>query len=222
MVTFVSARKRGMKLLCLLLSVAMLMSMLPAALAEEGESSLGKVQVIVENTLFTTAVDGVRPKWTGELIDTEVELTADSTALSCVKAALDENEVSYDIDEATQYGAYIRGIGGLAEKQGGASSGWMATVNDWFVSESLAGITVKDGELEAGDLIRVMYSKDGGSDLGSDSIPAAPIPLPSAIRSMSAPKAAPLPVPPWLAAAGRPATTARMTRWARTWTSCSA
>jgi spore coat protein U-like protein len=62
------------------------------------------------------------------------------------------------------YSNYISSINGLAEKQGtGTHSGWMGTLNGWFVSESFSSFAVQNG-----DVVRVMYSNadSGGTDLG--------------------------------------------------------
>ncbi len=156
----------GAKLISLLLTLAMLLGMLPAAaLAEE---DLGKVHVIVENTTFTEKMNGKTPAWTGNLIDTDVALSADSTMMSCIVAALNESSVEATIDENTEYGGYIRAIGGIAEKDAAKGAGWMGTINDWFSSTTFDKVTVADGSLSAGDEIRVMYTCNLGTDLGSD------------------------------------------------------
>lgn len=156
----------GAKLISLLLTLAMLLGMLPAAaLAEE---DLGKVHVIVENTTFTEKMNGKTPAWTGNLIDTDVALSADSTMMSCIVAALNESSVEATIDENTEYGGYIRAIGGIAEKDAAEGAGWMGTINDWFSSTTFDKVTVADGSLSAGDEIRVMYTCNLGTDLGSD------------------------------------------------------
>ena len=122
--------------------------------------SYGKVQVIVENTTYPAA-DGA--PWEGVLVDEEIALTSDSTMMSCVVEALTKNNY-------TQTGAendYLSSINGLKEFDGGGSSGWMGTLNDWFVNEGLGAFTVADGKLEDGDVIRIMYTRAGlGEDLG--------------------------------------------------------
>ena len=79
------SRQKCAKLLSLLLALAMLFSMIPATFAEE---SKGTVHVVVENTTFTEKMNGKTPAWTGELVNTDVELSADSTMMSCIVAAL--------------------------------------------------------------------------------------------------------------------------------------
>ncbi len=122
--------------------------------------SYGKVQVIVENTTYPAA-DGA--PWEGVLLDEEIALTSDSSMMSCVVEALTKH--SY-----TQTGAennYLSSINGLSEFDGGEKSGWMATLNDWFVNEGIGAFTVAEGKLADGDVIRIMYTKEGlGEDLG--------------------------------------------------------
>lgn len=126
----------------------------PAYAAHENE-----VHVIVENTTYLKS-EGA--KWDGRLVDLWVPITSDSTMMSCVVAAL--NEDGYE-----QVGAgngYISSIDGLAEFNGGSGSGWMGTLNDWFVNLGFENFTVADGNLSEGDEIRVMYTKNRGVDLG--------------------------------------------------------
>lgn len=55
----------------------------------------------------------------------------------------------------------------LGEFDGGSESGWMGTLNDFFVNESLSLFTVKDGKLGDGDVISIMYTSNGlGADIG--------------------------------------------------------
>ena len=123
-------------------------------------NNYGKVQVIVENTTYSTK-DGA--PWAGTLVDTWVDLSADSTMMSCVAAALKTKN-------ATVVGAesnYISSINGLKEFDGSKSSGWMGALNDWFVNEGFGAFAVKSGKLASGDVIRVMFTLNGyGADLG--------------------------------------------------------
>ena len=127
---------------------------------KKAANNYGKVQVIVENTTYSKK-DGA--PWAGTLVDTWVDLSADSTMMSCVVDALKTKN-------ATVVGAesnYISSINGLKEFDGGKSSGWMGTLNDWFTNEGFGAFTVKSGKLASGDVIRVMYTREGlGADLG--------------------------------------------------------
>lgn len=119
-------------------------------------SDYGKVQVIVANNTFAK---GNGAAWDGDLVNTEISLTADSTAFSCVEKALTGKDLKNSKD-------YILAIAGLKERDGGETSGWMITLNDWFTNEGVAAFTVANGKLTDGDVIRVLYTCDYGVDLG--------------------------------------------------------
>ena len=127
---------------------------------KKAANNYGKVQVIVENTTYSKK-DGA--PWAGTLVDTWVDLSADSTMMSCVVDALKTKN-------ATVVGAesnYISSINGLKEFDGSKSSGWMGTLNDWFTNEGFGAFTVKSGKLASGDVIRIMFTLNGyGADLG--------------------------------------------------------
>lgn len=123
-------------------------------------ASYGKVQVIVENTTYAKK-DGAA--WDGTLVNTWVNLTEDSTIMSCVEAALKTVKATGEGFERN----YISSINGLKEFDGSTSSGWMGTLNDWFTNEGFGAYTVKSGKLADGDVIRVMFTLNGyGADLG--------------------------------------------------------
>ncbi len=127
---------------------------------KKAAANYGKVQVIVENTTYSKKAGA---PWDGTLVDTWVDLSADSTMMSCVVAALKTKN-------ATVVGAesnYISSINGLGEFDGNKSAGWMGTLNDWFVNEGFGAFTVKNGKLTSGDVIRIMFTSSGyGADLG--------------------------------------------------------
>ena len=115
------------------------------------------VRVTVENTLYKKADGAV---WDGTLVDTWVELTGASTIGTCTAAALAEHDV---VGIETNY---ISSIDGLAEMQGASSAGWMITRNDWFIHQGLNNFGFQNNYLDAGDEIRIMFSLEGGPDLG--------------------------------------------------------
>lgn len=131
---------------------------------KKAADNYGKVQVIVENTTFTSDLwpDG-EEYWDGELVNEWIDLNADSTMMGCIVAALEKNGF-------TQTGAengYIASIEGLSQMDGGEQSGWMGTLNDWFTNFGFKEFTVENGSLSNGDVIRIMYSRKGlGADLG--------------------------------------------------------
>ncbi len=114
------------------------------------------VRVTVENTLYKASAGAV---WDGTLVDTWVELTGESTIGSSAAAALAEHDV-VGID-----GNYISSIDGLGQKDGSSASGWMITLNDWFIHEGLNNFGFAK-YLDAGDEIRIMFTMNGGPDLG--------------------------------------------------------
>ncbi|WP_343339056.1 hypothetical protein TPELB_14060 [Terrisporobacter petrolearius] len=115
-----------------------------------------KVHVIVENTTYSKK-DGAA--WDGTLVDDWVKIENNMTMMDAIVKALDKAK-------ATQTGAennYISEINGLKAFDGGSSSGWMGTKNDWFVNLGFGAFKVK-----ANDEIRVMYTTKFGSDIGGD------------------------------------------------------
>ena len=116
----------------------------------------GMAHVIVENTTFPTTKGAA---WDGTLVDTWLELKADSTMMNCIFTALG-NE--YKIEESK---GYISSIDNLKAFDGGPASGWMGTLNDWFTNFGFSNFTVANGALHAGDEIRVMYTRTA-EDLG--------------------------------------------------------
>lgn len=127
---------------------------------KKAADNYGKVQVIVENTTYSKKAGA---PWDGTLVDTWVDLSADSTMMSCVAAALKTVNASCKGMES----GYIASINGLGEFDGSASAGWMGTLNDWFTNEGFSAFTVKNGNLADGDVIRIMFTSSGyGADLG--------------------------------------------------------
>lgn len=115
------------------------------------------VRVTVENTLYKKSAGAA---WEGTLVDTWVPLTGESTIGSCTAAALAEHTV-----EGIENN-YISSIDSLSQMQGASSAGWMITLNDWFIHEGLNNFGFANNYLDAGDEIRIMYTMNGGPDLG--------------------------------------------------------
>ena len=127
---------------------------------KKAAANYGKVQVIVENTTYSKKAGA---PWDGTLVNTWVDLSADSTMMSCVAAALKTVNASSKGVES----GYISQINGLGEFDGSGSSGWMGTLNDWFTNVGFGEFTVKNGKLASGDVIRIMFTSSGyGADLG--------------------------------------------------------
>ena len=135
-----------------------------AVVAMRKAADYGKVQVIVENTTFTSDMwpEG-KEYWDGQLVNEWIDLNADSTMMNCIVAALDKKGYTQDGAES----GYIATINGLSQMDGGDHSGWMGTLNDWFTNFGFKEFTVENGSLSNGDVIRIMYTCEGlGADLG--------------------------------------------------------
>ena len=134
----------------------------------EAVNNYGKVRVIVENTTFTEDMwpNGKR-FWYDVAVNAEVALTADSTMMSCIVTALKDNGCEQDGADSNYISSITVGNQPLGQFDGGPQSGWMGTLNDWFTNEGFAAFTVANGKLADGDVIRVMYTREGlGADLG--------------------------------------------------------
>lgn len=146
------------RIVSLLLALVMVLSLVPTTVwaAEDHD---GQVRVIVENTTYAKA-DGAA--WDGTLVDKWVDLVPGSSMMDCIVSALG----SYSQTGAES--GYITEINGLTAGDGGAASGWMGTLNDWFTNVGFKDIKAGD-KLFAGDVIRVMYTVNGyGADIGGD------------------------------------------------------
>ena len=162
------------RIVSLFMALVMALSLVPTGVwaAGEGESGsgLGSVRVIVENNTFTEPYayegdDPVAPAWTGVIVDMEVDITADTTMMSAIQTAL----ATKGIEAVGADDGYISKITkesegkSLGELDGGAGSGWMGTLNDWFTDRGFAEYGLVDG-----DEIRVMYTCDLGADIDGD------------------------------------------------------
>ncbi len=145
------------------LTLAMLFQFVPSVTFAVTQD-LGSVRVIVENNTCTAGdsycwQDGAEP-WTGERVNTQVPLTQDSTMTTCVVEALGTGHTCTGADKD-----FITEIDGLI---GGESNGWLCSLNDWFMNESMGEFTVASGRLKDGDEIRMTYSmRNFGEDVGS-------------------------------------------------------
>lgn len=148
------------RVLSLILSIVMVLSMLPmSTFAADRDETQDQVRVIVENTKYSKA-DGAA--WEGTLVDTWVNIDKDSTAATCVKAALEEKGYAQEGADS----GYVDTINGLKAGVANDYAGWMFILNDWFADKALVAYTVADQSLEDGDEIRIVYSLDMGVDHG--------------------------------------------------------
>lgn len=137
-----------------------------SGVAKRPKGKLGKVIVKIGNNVFPSS-EGA--PWAGELLGEgiEVELTDESTMMNCIVEALKIHEKAtgkkHNIEGAGS--GYISSIDGVGEFGGGAGSGWMGTLNDWFTNRGFSEFTVADGKLHDGDVISLEYTRDLGEDI---------------------------------------------------------
>ena len=157
------------RIVSLFLALVMALSLIPttvwAEVAEGSESSLGSVHVIVENTTYTDVQYG---EMKGTLVDTDVTLTANATMMSCVDSALSAAGYTAVGADKGYISEITKGDAALGQFDGSQGSGWMGTLNDWFTNRGFKEFTVADGKLADGDQIRVMFTLNGGADIGGN------------------------------------------------------
>ena len=155
------------RIVSLFLALVMALSLMPTTVwaeAASGSENRGKVHVIVENTVYKVTTDA--DLWNDTLVDTDVTLTADATMMSCIASALATKGYTAVGAESNYISKITHGDKELGEFDGGSGSGWMGMLNDWFTNRGFSSFTVADGTLANGDEIRVMYSQNGGEDIG--------------------------------------------------------
>ena len=129
---------------------------------------IGRVHLIVENTTYLS--DSLPASLKNKFIDGWYDLTEDDSMMSVILKALEGKGYHWQ-GGADGYGiSYLASVekddGTLAEFTGGGNSGWMGTLNDWFVNKGFTSFRASDHSLQDGDYIRVMYTTALGADLG--------------------------------------------------------
>lgn len=89
--------------------------------------------------ISTVPTDGVI------LAPIKVYLDDGATAYDALKKACTENGIELN-EEKSSFGVYIVGIGGIEEKDCGAQSGWVYTVNGQSPSVGLGNYKIKNGD----------------------------------------------------------------------------
>ena len=146
----------------------------------ETTGKLGSVTVTISNTTLSGKdVDGkdVPASMQGTFITETMPLNENTTMMSVILDALERNKYKWEGTGGTTatgkditYIAAITNPEGyrMAEFTGGPESGWMGTLNDWFVNLGFNNFDAKDGKLVDGDVIAVQYTCNLGKDIGSD------------------------------------------------------
>lgn len=76
----------------------------------------------------------------------KVYLDDGATAYDALKKACAENGIALNIQNSSFGGVYVVGIGGICEKDCGAQSGWVYTVNGQSPSTGLSNYKIKNGD----------------------------------------------------------------------------
>ena len=132
---------------------------------------VGKVSVTIENTKYAGGA------FTGTIASGQYDLGENDSMMTCVLKALKQAGYTWNgtagsskdklADYSITYLSLIqKGGKSLGEFDGNSKSGWMGTLNDWFVNQGFHAFTVKNGQLENGDEIHVMFTMAYGEDLG--------------------------------------------------------
>ena len=135
-------------------------------------TTVGTVTVSVENTTYSAA------PFTGTIVSGEYELGTNDSMMTVILKALEiggyswnEYKTKDDLTADSYKTTYIASIHkdgeSLSEKDGTKGSGWMGTLNDWFVNQGFAAFTYKNGGLKSGDVIHVVFTTNLGEDVGS-------------------------------------------------------
>lgn len=135
-------------------------------------AKVGTVTVTVENTTYSAA------PFTGTIVSGEYELGTNDSMMTVILKALEiggyswnEYKTKDDLTADSYKTTYIASIHkdgeSLSEKDGTKGSGWMGTLNDWFVNQGFAAFTYKNGGLKSGDVIHVVFTTNLGEDVGS-------------------------------------------------------
>ena len=129
---------------------------------------VGRVHVIVENTTYKS--ESLPTELKDQFINGWYDLTDKDSMMTVILKALEGKDYSWQ-DGANDYDiSYLASVEWektrLAEFTGGGNSGWMGTLNDWFVNKGFNSFRYSDRSLQDGDYIRVMYTTALGADLG--------------------------------------------------------
>ena len=129
---------------------------------------VGRVHVIVENTTFESETLPTELK--GKFINDWYDLTEDDSMMTVILKALEGKKYHWQGGADDYDISYLASVEWdktrLAEFTGGGNSGWMGTLNDWFVNKGFNSFRASDNSLQNGDYIRVMYTTALGADLG--------------------------------------------------------
>lgn len=122
---------------------------------------VGEVTLIIRcDTVADQSVDHPNIPADGSIVDrAKVKITAGYTAYDLIKNVTREKGIHTDI-ETTGF-VYIKAVSNIYAGSFGDWSGWIFKFNDSCPNEACNAIVLKDG-----DKVELLFSRDGGSDLG--------------------------------------------------------
>lgn len=141
---------------------------------DETVGPYGSVHVVIENTTYPEGA------FTGTIAEGDMPLNENSTMMTAALQLLQNAGFSWtgtggskgnkDDDTITYLSSISKDSKTLGEFSGSAQSGWMGTLNDWFVNEGFQSFSVSAADrnyrLADGDEVRIMFTDDLGVDLG--------------------------------------------------------
>ena len=139
--------------------------------SQETTGKYGSVSVTISNNTWSGSA------MRGTFISETMPLNDDTTMMTAILDALTKNDYTWQGTGGTSasgrditYIASITNSNGesLGEFTGGPESGWMGTLNDWFVNLGFNNFDAATGKLVDGDVIAVQYTCKLGKDIGSD------------------------------------------------------
>ena len=139
--------------------------------SQETTGKYGSVSVTISNNTYSGSA------MRGTFISETMPLNDDTTMMSAILDALTKNDYTWQGTGGTSASGrditYIASITNskresLGEFTGGPESGWMGTLNDWFVNLGFNNFDAASGKLVDGDVIAVQYTCKLGKDIGSD------------------------------------------------------
>ena len=129
--------------------------------------TVGRVHVIIENTTWAAGTFYGE----GAIADGWYDLGENDTMMTVVLKVLQSKGYYWNGANGRDYSiGYLASIHkdgkDLGEFNGSNGSGWMGTLNDWFVYQGFNTFSVANGELENNDEIHIMFTLNYGVDLG--------------------------------------------------------
>ena len=149
------------------------------AKAEEGVLGYVTVKFMDNGVRRQDEIDSGRigPKYVqplGQIIPTtQMAIQEGDTMADITLRLLDQKGIGYDHDGTTKANFYLKALknfsqGGydydyFGEFDAGEGSGWMVTLNDWFINQGASAFILEDG-----DIIEWQYTCRYGLDIGCD------------------------------------------------------